>query len=1369
VRGTRRPMVVFAALLVLTALPLGLPAAFADTGGYRITSFAGGGARPGDVVHAQRPVNGIAVDAAGGVFLSHGTTLTRVDPVRGDESVVAGTGQPRTSPVGTQDGDGGTARDARIAAGTVVADALGGLVIDDASIRYVARATCNCYGKTVAAGHIDTLAGGGSGRTSGDRATALNLSGPLALDAMGNLIVGHAGGLWIVPRQTGTSYGRTMTAGRAYVLAGMLGQIDAVAVDAFGNVVWSNDSDLRLRAYPARSGTYYGVAMTARHVAVIASRGTDQLMPTNDGDLALHATLRGPLLADPFGNLLAQDRDGVDLLAGASGTARGRSVTAGHVYAVVRGGPNATGADSANVPTTAPYLGAGGPALSAASVAVPVLHGPLALDAEGDVLLAEPRGFVLLIASTTGYRYGRPVVAGQLTALAGSAGELFSGDSGAATDAVLGEVGDVSVDPFGDLIVPTHQAGRVLVTAESVERRYQRWLVPGEITTVAGNGFLGSTDGGLANEVLLRPDATAVSPSGDVVISSNGRLMLLAETPAANHFSAGLAAGQVQALTGTGSTQVSGVPSTSSAVIRPYGLGFTRRGDLLVTNGDRISLLIDTPGVVDGADRKSGYLYDLAGPLTTNQDEALQGVGLGQHPDVAEDLAGNVLIADGIDRLLLYATSDGVDFGRSVTSGSLYTLIRGLDHPSGLAVDPAGDAIVAETGSDTVGVLPVAKGTRFGQPLVADQFTRLAGSGDRGFDGDGGPAPQARLNRPLGLSTDAGGNVLIADSENHVVRVVAASTEVAYGDALVAGEIRTVVGDGSHGFLGDGSASRAAVLSGTRRLLEDSEGNDFALADQGVRVFARVDGTSFGRTMRAGATYTVAGTGLATADTDPTIDQVNTETPATAVDLALDPSGSLVFSTLQGLYLLPRQDGTVDGRAVVAGHTYLMSDRGYGAASTTFPGLPLSAYALGASSLAIDDAGDLVLLDGGRLCFVPRQDGSYFTQDMQAGHLYLLASGLGGSLSFDANRNVLLADGDTSSVELFVSRSGADLGQDRSAGTQVRLAGNGINGFAGDDGPATDAELAQPSSVTEDTAGNLVVADTQNDRLRVLATQDGTFYDQAMTRGSIYTIAGNGTQRSSGDDGPPLQAGIPYPSSVLGQRDGGLLLSQLLDGPPIRRIAPAAAPTQPDPLQPVLAGPADPPSSIAARAGTSGLSITWSAPRQPVTGYQIGVSPDGGSTWTSADDPCTASLCRHDLAGLTPGSYLLRVTALSAYGPQTGSAPLHVRVLGSPTRTAVTLTITAPAQFAHAHPITIRGRLTDARTHAVLPAARVLLVARRSGSTQLQIVGTALSDGTGEVSLVTTPSATTTYYWTSAVTPSHLAGRSPSASARLAV
>ena len=76
-----------------------------------------------------------------------------------------------------------------------------------------------------------------------------------------------------------------------------------------------------------------------------------------------------------------------------------------------------------------------------------------------------------------------------------------------------------------------------------------------------------------------------------------------------------------------------------------------------------------------------------------------------------------------------------------------------------------------------------------------------------------------------------------------------------------------------------------------------------------------------------------------------------------------------------------------------------------------------------------------------------------------------------------------------------------------------------------------------------DAAGNLLIADTFNHRIRVVAASSGTFYGKAMTAGDIYTIAGTGTYGFSGDGGPAASAELAGPAGVTADAAGNVLIA----------------------------------------------------------------------------------------------------------------------------------------------------------------------------------------------------------------------------------
>jgi trimeric autotransporter adhesin len=194
---------------------------------------------------------------------------------------------------------------------------------------------------------------------------------------------------------------------------------------------------------------------------------------------------------------------------------------------------------------------------------------------------------------------------------------------------------------------------------------------------------------------------------------------------------------------------------------------------------------------------------------------------------VAVDGAGNLVIADTYNnRVRVVATSSATFYGRPMTAGDIYTVAgdnaQGFSGDGGRAtrarlywpqdatVDGAGNLVIADTNDYRVRVVAESAGTFYGQAMKAGHIYTVAGNGMAGFSGDGGPATSARLHSPNGVAVDPGGNLLIADSVNNRVRVVAATSGTFYGVAMTAGDIYTVAGNGMAGFSGDGGPATSA-------------------------------------------------------------------------------------------------------------------------------------------------------------------------------------------------------------------------------------------------------------------------------------------------------------------------------------------------------------------------------------------------------------------------------------------------------------------------------------------------------------------------------------------------------------------------------
>jgi len=139
-----------------------------------------------------------------------------------------------------------------------------------------------------------------------------------------------------------------------------------------------------------------------------------------------------------------------------------------------------------------------------------------------------------------------------------------------------------------------------------------------------------------------------------------------------------------------------------------------------------------------------------------------------------------------------------------------------LDGPSAMVLDSAGNLYFADTANNRVRKVSFS----------ANTIVTVAGTGTAGYSGDGFPAINAELNSPRGLALDAAGNLYIADSSNHAIRVVSATTKY----------ITTLVGTGSLGYNGDNIAANTALLNYPLGVALDAAGNLYIADSQNFRI-----------------------------------------------------------------------------------------------------------------------------------------------------------------------------------------------------------------------------------------------------------------------------------------------------------------------------------------------------------------------------------------------------------------------------------------------------------------------------------------------------------------------------------------------------
>jgi sugar lactone lactonase YvrE len=414
---------------------------------------------------------------------------------------------------------------------------------------------------------------------------------------------------------------------------------------------------------------------------------------------------------------------------------------------------------------------------------------------------------------------------------------------------------------------------------------------------------------------------------------------------------------------------------------------------------------------------------------------------------------------------------------------------------------PAGDLIIAESQGHTIRRVAAATGV----------ITRIAGTGTQGGTGDAGLATAALLNGPTDAVPDGSGNILIADRQNHRIRRI---------DTL--GVINTVAGNGTPGYTGDAILAGAllAQLNSPNCVLP-IPGGGFYICDEQNHVIRKVDAFN--------TITTVAGNGTAGfADGLAAVAQFNGP-----VNLAFaDGSGTVLLVADRLNNRIRRIDLTAGSVSTIAGN---------GTGAFTPDGAPAATSALfrpAAVTLApdnrivfaedsagrvraIDGAGNLVTLAGDGVATFGGDGGP--KGDAQFGQVK--------SVFRDKKGNLLVSDAGNNRVRRV----------DLATGVVETVAGSGNPAFGGDGGPAVDAGLTL-SDVVEDRDGNLLISDTDNNRIR-----------RVDSAGVITTVAGTGVPGFSGDVGPAVAAQLDHPTGIQLDAAGNLFIADFTNNV-VRRV-----------------------------------------------------------------------------------------------------------------------------------------------------------------------------------------------------------------------
>jgi len=555
-------------------------------------------------------------------------------------------------------------------------------------------------------------------------------------------------------------------------------------------------------------------------------------------------------------------------------------------------------------------------------------------------LLNRPREIVfdaagnLYFADNENHRVRRvDAVTGIITTVAGGGTPVDQiGDGGPATAAALRE-------PWGLAITD----GRLLISdsAYNGHRIRQVVLTPGRpdtgiLSTIAGTGVEGFLDNVPATSALINgPRGITVDAAGNIFFADlvNNRIRRIdVATKAISTYAGGgspsdgvgdglpatqaaLGAPTTVAFDPAGNLFITGVDGLVRRIDRqsnlistiatgslylPFGLAFDREGNLYVTNADKNHVLKITPS---GEQRVFAGGGDFAGDGRAAVSSVLRGP-----QGIAVDSAGNLFIADTSNARVRKVDVLTGKISTVAGSGGVYA-----EKQEGIPAIEASIGYVLDVAIDAAGNLYTADihNSRIWKINTQGRISTLAGGGNPADGlGDGGPATGASI-KPRGVSVDAGGNVYIAEGDDHN-RIRRVDTS---------GNIRTIAGTGSgedsKGYSGDGGQATSAKLNAPLRAVVDSQGNVF-ISDSGNYVIRKIDS--------AGVITTYAG--IQTGGENLIDDVPATTTNMQPGFIAVDPAGN-VFVADAGFHRIRKIDAQTKIISTVAGSATFYLDGDY--------------------------------------------------------------------------------------------------------------------------------------------------------------------------------------------------------------------------------------------------------------------------------------------------------------------------------------------------------------------------------------------------------------------------------------------------------
>ncbi len=547
---------------------------------------------------------------------------------------------------------------------------------------------------------------------------------------------------------------------------------------------------------------------------------------------------------------------------------------------------------------------------------------------------------------------------------------------------------------------------------------------------------------------------------------------------------------------------------------------------------------------------------------------------------------GNLYIADTANnRIQMVSATSQTMWGQTMTANDVYTVAGSaagtlgstgdgqnahttalLFEPQDVCISTAGDMYIADTLNERVQEVPKAAGTEWGVSQTASDMYTIVGStaGNAGSSPNGTAAASALLSNPTGIACLGSTQLYVTDGGDNEIQEVPSAAVTAWGVTMAADKIYTIAGSvaRTQGFAGDGGAAASALLDGpVGTVAFDSSGN-LDLADTENDEVRQVSKTSFAISDYAG------GAGFFDQEGDGGI-AVNAalNTPG---GIASDPAGDVFAADAAGnrVQEIAASSHTQFGIAMTAGDVYTVAGSAGGYLGDSGDGGKATSALLNAPvSLAFDGAGNLYIDDDGN-CRIQEVSASTANISTVAGSATGTCgnSGNGGhatsallsdplAVAADAAGDIFIAGGLTNQVQEVPASTGNGMTE----GDIYTIAGStdGSEGSTGDGGPVASSLLSDPAGVTVDAAGNVYIADASNYRIQEIAGSAHTQFGHAMTKGDIYTIAGQtGDFGNSGDGGPATSADLDITGQLALDSSGDLYITDQVNNQ-IREVAAA--------------------------------------------------------------------------------------------------------------------------------------------------------------------------------------------------------------------